>query len=114
MKTFSAILCGGAAVMLLSGCAGGYGQHRDNYRGGYYDGAYSGGYYDGYYGPYIGGYWSNDGYFYYLDQNRNYRRDDGRHFRHDHFRGSNPIRADDRSRDRRDQQDNRDRRDDNQ
>jgi len=122
MKAFSAILCGGAAIALLTGCVAdrGYGYHRDLQRG-YYNGAYSGGYYDGYYGPYSGGYWASDGYFYYLDQSRNYRRDDGRHFRRDRFQGGKPIQADDRSHDRdrardrdrdsRDQQDDRDRRD---
>jgi len=118
MKALSAILCGGAAIALLSGCVAsrGYGDQRAPY-GGYYNDAYSDGYYDGYYGPYSGGYWSSDGYFYYLDQSRNYRRDDGRHFRHDRFRGSNPIRADDRRRDRdsdraRDRRQDRDRNDD--
>lgn len=104
MKAFSAILCSGAAIALLSGCAGGYG--RDHYRGDYYNGAYSGGYYDGYYGPYSGGYWANDGYFYYVDRDHRYRRDDGRHFRHDRFQGSRSIRADDRSRDRARDRDN--------
>jgi hypothetical protein len=99
MRIFSTILCGGAAIVLLSGCVGdrGYGHNRDSYRG--YSSSHSGGgYYDGYYGPYSGGYWANDGYFYYLDQNRNYRRDDGRHFRRDRFQGSSPIQADDRGR----------------
>ena len=96
MKVFSAILCGGAAVMLLSGCTG---YHRDGYRGGYYSGAYTG-YYDGYYGPYNGGYWAGDGWFYYRDGSGGYRRDDGRHFRRSSFQDSKPIRADDRARDR--------------
>ncbi len=57
-------------------------------------------YYDGYYGTYIGGYWASDGHFYYLDRTRNYRRDDGRHFRRQRFQGGQEVRAEDRSHDR--------------
>jgi hypothetical protein len=109
MRAFSAILCGGTAIVLLSGCVG-YRDYGDSHRGGYYNGAYLGGYYDGYYGPYSGGYWASDGYFYYMDRNHHYRRDNNRHFRRNRFPGSKPIRAGDRGRDRM-HDGNRDRRD---
>lgn len=76
------------AVLMLSGCAG------DGFFGGY--GSYYDGYYDGYYGPYGGGYWANDGFFYYIDRQRNYHRDDGRHFRHERFTGGTRFRGDNR------------------
>ncbi len=78
------ILLAGAAMLLLSGCAYGPRDH-DRYAGGgvavgvdYYDG-----YYDGFYGPYNDGYWGNDGFYYYSDNNRAWHRDDSHHFRHD-------------------------------
>ncbi len=77
MRKLSAVLFAASAVMALSGCV--------PYAGGPY-GTYDG-YYDGYYGPYSSGYWANDGYFYYSDQQHNYHRDDGRHFRHERFTG---------------------------
>jgi len=99
MKKFSVVLCTAAAVIGLSGCvryAGGpydrydgYGPYDryDGYYGNNYGNDYYDGYYDGYYGPYVGGYWANDGYFYYSDRQHNYRRDGGRHFRHERFNG---------------------------
>ncbi len=107
MKAFSTILCSGAAILLLSGCVAdrGYGHNGTPYD----NGAYLGGYYDGYYGAYSGGYWSQDGYFYYMDKSHKYHRDDGRHFRRDRFQGGNPIKADDRARDRDNSQDSRNR-----
>ena len=69
-----------AAVMGLSGCTGYYGGAGVGYAYNDYDDLY----YDNYYGPVRDGYWSNDGWYYYRDHTtRQYRRDDGRHFRRD-------------------------------
>ncbi len=54
-----------------------------------------GGYYNGYYGPHMGGYWGRDGYYYYLGRDRNYHRDDQRHYRHNAFQGATPFRGSD-------------------
>ena len=99
MKVHSALLCGGTAILLLSGCAS-YGGRGDHYSSNYANSAYAGGYYDGYYGPYRGGYWADDGHFYFLNQNQRYQRDNGEHFRHNPFPGSNRIRTEYRNRER--------------
>lgn len=94
MKKYLIPLCGMTAILAISGCA-------------YPDGAYQGGvyqqrtvqydgYYDGYYGPYTNGYWGGDGFFYYQSNDRQYRRDDARHFRRDQFHGSYGIHGGDR------------------
>lgn len=68
------------AVLGLSGCTGYYGGAGVGY--GYND--YDDLYYDNYYGPVSEGYWNTDGWYYYRDRtSRQYRRDDGRHFRRD-------------------------------
>ncbi|MDO8838263.1 MAG: hypothetical protein Q7V31_04990 [Parvibaculum sp.] len=54
-----------------------------------------GGYYNGYYGPHLGGYWGRDGYYYYLGRDRNYHRDEQRHYRHNAFQGATPFRGGD-------------------
>jgi hypothetical protein len=99
MRKTSAILCGAAAVMMLAGCVagGGYGRSGGHSRVGV---SYTAGYYDGYYGPYSGGYWASDGYFYYMDKSHNYQRDQSRHFRRDRFKGAKTVEAEDRTRDR--------------
>ena len=56
--------------------------------------------YDDYYGPYPGGYWSGDGVSLYSDRRGNYRRDDGRHFRREHFENARKYRPDGPPRDR--------------
>jgi hypothetical protein len=75
------------AIAMLAACTGPYhGEYAANY-------AANDGYYDGYYGPYPGGYWSSDGYFYYSDGRRGYRRDDDGHFRHESFENGSPFHA---------------------
>jgi hypothetical protein len=66
------------AALLLASCVG--------YVGAGYDG-----YYDDYYGPYVSGYWANDGFFWYLNQQRQYLRDNGQHFRRGTFPGGHPF-----------------------
>jgi hypothetical protein len=92
MRKLTAVLCGAAALIALSGCVAHVG-----YGGGYY-GDYDG-YYDGYYGPYGGGYWASDGFFYYSDEHHNYHRDDSKHFRHERFENAKPVKAEHRDRD---------------
>jgi hypothetical protein len=58
-------------------------------------------YYDDFYGPVFGGYWATDGFFYYqTGLGSLWLRDDGRHFRHDNFRGSRFYRSRDTRGDR--------------
>lgn len=68
-----------------------------------YDGGYGRGYqaydvyYDNHYGPVRDGYWNDDGWFYYRDtRSREWRRDDGRHFRRDAADGYHSSRMHDR------------------
>jgi hypothetical protein len=83
VKTAIGFAAGAAMLSVLGGCVAGGGAYYANDDGYvYYDG-----YYDGYYGPFVGGYWGSDGYFYYQDRDYGYHRDEGRHFRHDHFDG---------------------------
>lgn len=68
------------AMISLGGCTGYYGGAGVGYGYNSYDDLY----YDNYYGPVRDGYWSQDGWYYYRDRTtRQYRRDDGRHFRRD-------------------------------
>jgi len=68
------------ALVGLGGCTGYYGGAGVGYGYNAYDDLY----YDNYYGPVSYGYWGNDGWYYYRDRvSRQYRRDDGRHFRRD-------------------------------
>ena len=77
---FAAVL----AAATLSACTGYYGGAGVGY--GYND--YDDLYYDNYYGPVHEGYWNADGWYYYRDRaTRQYRRDDGRHFRRDAANG---------------------------
>ncbi len=70
--------------MGLSACTDYYGGAGVGY--GYND--YDDLYYDNYYGPVREGYWNTDGWYYYRDRaTRQYRRDDGRHFRRDAANG---------------------------
>ena len=89
MKKLMAGIAGVTALVLLGGCADGYGS------GGVGMSAsvdYDDGYYDGSYGPFYDGYWANDGYFYYSDaEGHPFRRDEARHFRHDHAAGFNHV-----------------------
>lgn len=78
MKALVAI-ASAAALTLLAGCE----SHREMVAG--YGTVDYDGYYDGYYGPYPGGYWGDDGFFYYSDGHGSYHRDDGHHFRREHF-----------------------------
>jgi hypothetical protein len=87
---------------MLSGCyyyGDPYYRHHGYYGGGY--GGYGGDvYYDGYYGPYEGGYWGSDGYFYYNDRDHRSRRDDERHYRHEHWGDSERYQSDRHDQDR--------------
>jgi hypothetical protein len=83
------------ALALLPACGSDYGYRQAGYGGPdvWYDGAY---------GPYSNGYWRGDGYYYRGGDGR-FQRDDGGHFRHQRFDGSNGYRSghDDRDGDRR-------------
>jgi hypothetical protein len=80
-----------AAGLLLTACEDGY--YGPHYVGDGY--GYSQGYgdvwYDGYYGPYSDGYW--DGPSFYYSYNGGFRRDEGGHFRHERFEGSQRYRS---------------------
>ncbi len=77
------------AILGLSGCAGYYGGAGAGYGYNGYDDLY----YDNYYGSVRDGYWNNDGWYYYRDRaTRQYRRDDGRHFRRDAADGYHSMR----------------------
>lgn len=96
MKKYLVTLCSLTAILAVSGCV-----YPDNglRQGGTYQQqpvVQYDGYYDGYYGPYSNGYWGGDGFFYYQSSDRQYRRDDARHFRRQQFHGSQGIRAGDR------------------
>ena len=82
MKKYLIAVCSVGVILVTSGCVVSDGQRR----GGVYqqDNVQYDGYYDGYYGPYTSGYWGGDGFFYYQDRDRQYRRDDSRHFRNYH------------------------------
>jgi len=91
MKPLKTAICGVAAAALsatlLSACAGDYG-------GGYAAAGPMDVYYDGFYGDYPGGYWDGDTFLF--RDGASFRRDDGRHFRHDRFasaRGFHSMRA---------------------
>lgn len=96
MKKYLIAVCSVAVILVTSGCVVSDGQRR----GGVYqqDNVQYDGYYDGYYGPYTSGYWGGDGFFYYQDRDRQYRRDDSRHFRREQFNGGQGIRGNDRGR----------------
>ncbi len=84
------ILAGGLAAALLAGCA------EDYYGADYYGYGPTAvveydSYYDGYYGPIYDGYWSG-GWFWYRERDGGgWRRDSGRHFRHDYRQGYKHI-----------------------
>jgi hypothetical protein len=86
------ILAGGVAAALLAGCADDtYGYRADAYGYGPTTVVEYDGYYDGYYGPIYDGYW-NGGWFWFRDRDGGrWRRDEGRHFRHDSRQGFNRI-----------------------
>lgn len=74
-----------ATAVPLAGCVDdygyGYGYSRPYSYSHYYPGGY--GWYDGYYGSVYDGYWGNGGTYYYrMDRDDRWRRDDGRHFRY--------------------------------
>ena len=74
-----------APLLMLGGLSAcdDYGPHPAGW--GYYDAAPYDGWYDGYYGDIYDGYWGDDGFFYYrpTGNDREFRRGDGDHFRHD-------------------------------
>lgn len=98
-KRLLLLAVGGTLLLGLGGCVYGPGYYDrydryDRYGDSGYDDNYYDGYYDGYYGPFIGGYWASDNYFYYWGPNQRYHRDDGRHFRREHFQGAKPFHGD--------------------
>jgi hypothetical protein len=69
------------ATLMLAGCAVmGRGHPRPTplHVSGPYDA-----FYDSYYGLFTDGYWGRDGGFWYVNEDHNWRRDHGGHFRHD-------------------------------
>ena len=87
-----AAACAGA--LSLGACTQGYYGASVGYGGGYgygypgYYPAYGYGWdpydvwYDGFYGPYYNGFWGTDGFFWFQDGHRRWRRGDGDHFHH--------------------------------
>lgn len=86
MKPVAGAFAAAAAALILAACAAPY--HHGGPAYAEYDV-----YYDGYYGAYSGGYWGPDGYFYFSNGRGDYRRDDGRHFRHERFEHGSPYRS---------------------
>lgn len=104
MKKYVIAMGSLTAILAASGCVYSDGP----YRGGVYqqEPVQYDGYYDGYYGPYTSGYWGGDGFFYYMGGDRQYRRDDSRHFRREQFQGGQGIHGDDRRQKHGDRHDN--------
>ncbi|MEO8812348.1 MAG: hypothetical protein ABI376_05490 [Caulobacteraceae bacterium] len=83
-----------ASAALLTACAGGSGYGFNDYGPGPVGVVGYTGFYDGYYGSINNGYLGNDGFFYYRSHgDRQWRRDDGRHFRREATQGFHPYRG---------------------